>query len=151
MTPNPKTFGVKILKPDGQSLNGKYTYDLSGAWNVVPGNGAYVAVSGGEDRASIPSARLVVALECEEELAEDNGVNCYRRVRVVPLDDSCSPYIKYVFARWDLSLKPKDIMRLAQDCSPEDKAHVRRTEDRIHAAGSNHVHSAIDDDPAPAH
>ncbi len=75
-------IGAKLLREDGTSLNGQFRYK-PGPWMEVPGNGAYVAISGGLTSGG-HGERLVI-LECREELPIDapNGVKCYRHVRIV--------------------------------------------------------------------
>ena len=75
--------GCKLLRLDGRSLNGRVQYDLSGAWQEVPGNGAYVAVTGGLTAGG--EGERLVWLECREPTGAEApaGVVTYRWVRVV--------------------------------------------------------------------
>lgn len=77
-------IGLKLLRADGMSLNSRYgrVFYPVGEWITVPGNGAYVAVSGGLHMGGW--GPLLVALECDEETelhASPSGVRCFTRVR----------------------------------------------------------------------
>jgi hypothetical protein len=78
--------GLKILQRDRTSLNGQFRYAPKGKWNTVPGNGSYVAITGGLWSNGFPpaDARYWV-VECEEPTLAftPRGVECYRRVRLL--------------------------------------------------------------------
>jgi len=82
-------IGYKLLEGD-HSLTSRYgvvTYPADGEWHEVPGNGAYVAVSGGLYSAGVdPADPQLVELECRDEVLDvspepPEGVRCFRRVR----------------------------------------------------------------------
>ena len=82
-----RVVGLKLLRDDGGSLNDKYgrvIYPV-GEWVAVPGNGAYVAISGGLKAGG--TGPLLAAFECEQPRSADAGegmpagVTCFRRVR----------------------------------------------------------------------
>ena len=86
-------IGYKLLDGD-QSLTSEYgrvRYPV-GEWVTVPGNGAYVAVSGGLLSGGGDVARHQLAVfECEESVAVADvsaGVVCFRRVRRLVLDQA---------------------------------------------------------------
>jgi hypothetical protein len=83
------TIGYKLLEGD-HSLTSRYgvvTYPADGEWHEVPGNGAYVAVSGGLYSAGVdPTDPQLVELECRDEVLDvspkpPESVRCFRRVR----------------------------------------------------------------------
>ena len=80
-----KTYGLKLLRVDGSNLNydhGRITYPL-GEWVEIPGNGAYVCISGGLMSGGV--GPLLAWFECGDEVDGvadmPHGVRCYRRVR----------------------------------------------------------------------
>jgi hypothetical protein len=79
----------KILKKSGESLNGKYTYDLNGSWCNVPGDGAYVSERGiGIFYAFIKiktTDHMLVRVDVSDKVNVSclpTGVTCWRRVRI---------------------------------------------------------------------
>jgi len=114
-------FGAKLLRSDGTSLNGKYKYDLSGAWNKVPGNGAYVAVTDGLTAGG--NGPLLAWLECEEEVAGTEvptGVKCFRRVRVLDkFPEGAAPELYCEIACCMLGLSAEQRIDLALESTPE--------------------------------
>ena len=83
-------LGLKLLKKDGESLNdshGRVKYPADGSWVNVPGNGAYVARTGGLTSGGFGPTLAVI--ECDPESrraagAVPAGVECFGRVRRVP-------------------------------------------------------------------
>jgi hypothetical protein len=121
--------GCKLLKANGTSLNGKYCYDLTGTWNVVPGNGAYVAVTGGLTTAGIPSKDdILVYLECEEPtgaVASHDDVQCFRHVRVIPAcPERLTRELRGEIACYAPRLTAEQRVMLAQESTPELRGQV---------------------------
>ena len=58
-------YGLKLLREDGSSIreDGRVTYPV-GEWVDVPGNGAYVAVTGGVTSGGI--GPMLAAFECTD-------------------------------------------------------------------------------------
>ena len=83
-------LGLKLLTKDGESLNdshGRVKYPADGSWVNVPGNGAYVARTGGLTSGGFGPTLAVI--ECDPESrraagAVPAGVECFGRVRRVP-------------------------------------------------------------------
>ena len=82
-------LGLKLLTKDGESLNSWYTrvkYPAVGSWIGVPGNGAYVARTGG--LVSGGYGPVLAVIECDENTRKAAsapvGVECFGRVRRVP-------------------------------------------------------------------
>jgi hypothetical protein len=117
--------GCKLLKRDGTSLNGKYRYSLDGAWNTVPGDGAYVAVSGGLTLAG--EGQKLVYLECRgpTRVAAPDGVRCFRHVRVIP---ACPERLTWELRRevacYAPNLTPKQRVKLALESTPGWRGRV---------------------------
>jgi len=112
-------IGCKLLQSDGTSLNGEYRYDLSGKWNVVPGNGAYVAVTGGLPCGNM--GKLLVYLDCEQPtgVKAPEGVICFRRVRVIPdCPDRITPELRGEVAYYAPKLTPRERLELARRSTP---------------------------------
>lgn len=81
-----RTIGIKILRADGRSLNGRVEHPV-GEWVDVPGHGAYVAVSGGLWSAGEPpQGAIYCTVECREPTGASapDGVVCFRRVHRLP-------------------------------------------------------------------
>jgi hypothetical protein len=79
-------LGYKLLQSDGTSANCPFRYRLDGEWNVVPGNGSYVALTEGfyfAGGAKTIRDPLIVKLECDEPTGAwaPDGTKCFRRVR----------------------------------------------------------------------
>jgi hypothetical protein len=82
-------IGYKLLEGDHSltSTYGVVTYPADGEWHEVPGNGAYVAVSGGLYSADVDlTDPQLVKLECRDEVPDvspkpPEGVRCFRWVR----------------------------------------------------------------------
>jgi hypothetical protein len=102
-----RTIGCKLVREDGGSLRGEGTLSAYGSrrviygpeWQTVPGNGAYVAITGALfDGGDGP--RLIY-LECEEPTGAEapHGVVCFRRVRVVSdCPDEITPELRGLIA-----------------------------------------------------
>ena len=82
-------LGLKLLTKDGESLNsshGRVKYPADGSWVDVPGNGAYVARTGG--LASGGYGPVFAVMECDintrRATSAPDGVECFGRVRRVP-------------------------------------------------------------------
>ena len=82
-------LGLKLLTKDNQSLNSSYvriTYPPDGSWVDVPGNGAYIARTGG--LTSVGYGPVLAVLECDintrRATSVPDGVECFSRVRRVP-------------------------------------------------------------------
>jgi hypothetical protein len=117
-------IGCKLLRTDGHALNGQYHYDLSGAWNAVPGNGAYVAVEGG---LAMGDERQLVYLECAEPTGAraPNGVQCFRRVRIVPpCPERITPKLRGWVACFAPGLSAEQRIALALESTPELRGRV---------------------------
>jgi hypothetical protein len=122
-------IGCKLLRADGTSLNGKYRYNLDGEWNVVPGNGAYVAITDGLT-SGVMGERLVY-LECEEPIwvptrtVASDGVQCFRRVRVIPpCPDRISPELRGEVAFYAPNLTSEQRFELACTSTPEWRGRI---------------------------
>lgn len=125
------TVGCKLLTAEGESLSsvhGRVRYPV-GEWVEVPGNGAYVAVTG--DILCAGVGPILAYLECAEELDVQNtapGVRCYRRVRRLaePAPDRISPALRAYIARWIPGVSPAERLELARTCSPALRAEIAR-------------------------
>ena len=78
-------IGAKLLNGN-RSLNGESVYDLSGAWNIVPGNGAYVAITGGLFAGGKGEDLRFMEGKDPTGAVAPAGVVCFRQVRVLPPD-----------------------------------------------------------------
>ena len=81
-----KTIGLKLLAADGGSVssnaNPRMIYPV-GEWIEVPGNGAYVSLTGDGVSAG-GGGPILAAFECEEPTGmgdPPDGVKCFRRVK----------------------------------------------------------------------
>ena len=82
-------LGLKLLTKDGESINSSYDrvkYPADGSWVDVPGNGAYVARTGGLTSGGY--GPVCAVLECDintrRATSAPDGVECFSRVRRVP-------------------------------------------------------------------
>ena len=82
-------LGLKLLTEDGESLNSSYgrvKYPADGSWVDVPGNGTYIARTGG--LTSGGHGPVLAVLECDintrRATSVPDGVECFGRVRRVP-------------------------------------------------------------------
>ena len=82
-------LGLKLLTKDGKSVNslyGRVKYPADGSWVDVPGNGAYVARTGGLTSGGY--GPVLAVLECDintrKATSAPDGVECFGRVRRVP-------------------------------------------------------------------
>jgi hypothetical protein len=120
--------GCKLLRADGTSLNGRYRYNLDGEWNTVPGNGAYVAVTGELTLAGIPGKDdILVYLECEEPtgVVASGGVRCFRHVRVIPAcPERLTRELRGEIACYAPNLTPKQRVKLALESTPGWRGRV---------------------------
>ena len=94
-------IGYKILLPQGRSIrtaSGAVHYDLPkdgkpGAWQTIPGNGAYVAHFAGLFSAGVEVRNaILVEVECREEVKDTGapeGVRTWRKVRILRV--TCAP------------------------------------------------------------
>ena len=118
--------GCKLLREDGTSLNGKFQYQRN-EWLQVPGNGAYVAVTGGLTVGGV--GKVLAYFECKEPTGAKapNGVTCFRRVRwVEDAPERISRKLRGEVARLALGLSPKQRMELAMKSTPELRGEVAR-------------------------
>lgn len=121
------TVGCKLLRRDYTSLrpHGRVTYTRD--WTAVPGNGAYVAVTGGLIAGGMGD--VLVYLECEEPTGARAlpGVVCYRRVRIVdPCPERVSPELRGELARYAPDLAPDQRVALAMESTPEWRGELAR-------------------------
>ena len=102
-------LGLKLLTKDGESLkdsHGRVKYPADGSWVNVPGNGAYVARTGGLTSGGFGPTLAVI--ECDPESrraagAVPAGVECFGRVRRVPeLEIALKAYAAWAkaYAAW---------------------------------------------------
>ena len=86
-----RVFGLKFLDACSMSLTNlrvKVTYPANGCWFDVPGNGAYVAMTGGLN--SVGPTLAVIECDPTSEFMPGlsklgfGGVKCFKRVRRVP-------------------------------------------------------------------
>ena len=96
-----KVYGLKMLREDGGSMNSDHTrivYPL-GEWITAPGNGAYIAVSGG--LAAVGVGPVLALFECQQPTGVNapDGVTCFRRVRMLSRCASAGPWARYQKAR----------------------------------------------------
>jgi hypothetical protein len=97
MKPMKTLFGIKLLRQSLKSLNGQFKYSYAkgrfGKQLEVPGNGSYVAVTGGLSAGGL--GPVAVAVECDLDsevfptIPPPKGVRCFGRVRVRLLN-SCA-------------------------------------------------------------
>jgi hypothetical protein len=79
--------GYKLLTLEGMSLRGRPNIQYTSKWQQIPGNGAYVAITGnlyaGCENAH-PDRSIVAEMECREPVGTNSpeGVQCFRWVRV---------------------------------------------------------------------
>jgi len=85
-----KIYGAKLLRPDHTSIGDEYgRVQYRYGWQTIPGNGAYIAVTGGADAADVPADAVIRWFECDpaSEIKPDDsppfGVRCFRRVRML--------------------------------------------------------------------
>ena len=104
-------IGYKHLRADGSSLNGKFKYLLpvDGApspWQDVPGNGSYLAVTGGLFSAKDDPQGILVRIEGDKRkagpLSGVQGVVCNRRVRVLAVMFRAGDSLPPLTAAFDL-------------------------------------------------
>ncbi|MFH1569793.1 MAG: hypothetical protein ABIL09_17485 [Gemmatimonadota bacterium] len=122
-------IGHKLLREDGSSLReeGRVRYPLPadgapGEWVTVPGNGAYVAHTGG--LLSGGYGPLAVEMECEEEVVAagpPEGIRCWRRVRVLR-------------AGWPPEIIPECLLRIVD--APGEHEHTGETPPTIYLDGT---------------
>ena len=92
-----KLYGLKMLREDGGSMNDEHQriiYPL-GKWITAPGNGAYIAVSGG--LAAVGVGPVLALFECQQPTGVNapDGVTCFRRVRMLSRCASAGPWARY--------------------------------------------------------
>lgn len=121
-------FGCKLLASDGGSINsehGRVLYPL-GEWIDVPGNGAYIAVTGGLLAGGV--GPLLAYFECREPTgaAATAGVVCFRRVRL--LNDPCKVDARLMgeIACYMPGLSPEQRLALAADSTPYWRGEIAR-------------------------
>ena len=104
-------IGYKHLRADGSSLNGKIKYALPvdgkpGPWQNVPGNGSYLAVTGGLFSAKDDPQGILVRMEGDKRkagpLSGVQGVVCNRRVRVLAVMFRAGDSLPALTAAFDL-------------------------------------------------
>lgn len=77
-----KVIGCKLLAADGGSITSQYRRVIykRGKWVEVPGDGAYVAITGGVNRGGY--GPVLAWFECQEPTyIGDAAVQCFRRVK----------------------------------------------------------------------
>ena len=119
--------GCKLLRLDGRSLNGRVQYDLSGAWQEVPGNGAYVAVTGGLTTGG--TGEQLVWLECREPTGAKapEGVVTYRQARVIAAcPERCAPELRGAVALYAPGLTAEQRLVLAETSTEEWRGKAAR-------------------------
>jgi hypothetical protein len=103
--------GYKHLRADGSSLNGKFKYVLPvdgdpSPWQDVPGNGSYLAVTGGLFSAKDDPQGILVRMEGDKRkagpLSGVQGVVCNRRVRVLAVMFRAGDSLPALTAAFDL-------------------------------------------------
>ena len=110
--------GCKLLRADGSSLTDEHprvAYPV-GEWISVPGNGAYVAVTGGIDAGGI--GPVLAYFECADRMVSilcPDGVQCFRSVRRLkcPAPELISPSLRGDLALSVDSLSPDERYGLA--------------------------------------
>ena len=129
-------LGLKLLTKDGESLNdshGRVKYPADGSWVNVPGNGAYVARTGGLTSGGFGPTLAVI--ECDPESrraagAVPAGVECFGRVRRVPeLEIALKAY-----AAWAKAYAARDKAYAAWDKAYAAWAKADAARDKAYAA-----------------
>lgn len=95
-----KTIGFKLVRRDCGSIRDLGRVFYTTEWQEIPGNGAYVSVYGSLLCAG--DAPLLIALQCDGPIQLENlppGVECYRRVRRIPLPDDLPDWVREFAAR----------------------------------------------------
>ena len=100
-------LGFKLLTRENQSLNsacGRITYPADGSWVNVPGNGAYIARTGGLTSGGYGPVLAVIECDDDTRKAADapEGVECFGRVRRVPELEAKLKYAAWAkaYAAW---------------------------------------------------
>ena len=116
-------LGLKLLTKDGESLNSSYgrvKYPADGSWVDVPGNGAYVARTGGLTSGGYGPVGAV--LECDintrRATSAPDGVECFGRVRRVPELEAklqADAALAKAYAAWDKATAAWDKANAASD------------------------------------
>lgn len=121
--------GCKLLREDGGSLreSNRVIYPVD-EWIEVPGNGAYVAVTGG---LTLGGVDLVLAyFECADPTGAlaPRGVMCFRRVRRLPepAPKRITPGLRGDLACWAPDLSAEQRMKLALESTPEWRGMTAR-------------------------
>ena len=106
---NMATYGVKLLQKDSGSLyvTQNRIFYPENTWIDVPGNGAYIYLTGGV-KISQGALAVVALFECENQIKTETpiGVACFSRVFRLPesvwlsLLPELNQYIKTILARF---------------------------------------------------
>jgi hypothetical protein len=125
-------IGCKLLNriddQSARSLTMEYTPVVyrRGEWNEVPGNGAYVAITGGLTSGGMGDT--LAYLECEGEVVgcdPPNGVRCFRRVQwIADAPERISPELRGAVAHDAPDLSADQRMALALESTPEWRGWV---------------------------
>ena len=83
------TIGAKLLN-GLTSINGRFVYSDDGQFQKVPGNGAYVAISGNLMAGGKGSHLRYVEAEAPTGADAPDGVICFRQIRLLPLGNKPS-------------------------------------------------------------
>jgi len=120
--------GCKLLRADGSSLTDEHprvTY-LVGEWITVPGNGAYVAVTGGIDAGGL--GPVLAYFECRDRVYvhHPDGVACFRRVRRYgrPVPELIHPQLRGFIALCVDSLSGDERFALARGSTKRQRGLV---------------------------
>jgi hypothetical protein len=127
--------GLKLVKKDLGSItevHGRVIYTKD-EWIDVPGNGAYVAITGGLLAAG--DGDKCIYLECDGIVRDAGvtGVMCFSRVRHVdPRPEKVDPYLSKISHIWDEAPDKAllaDLAKTDPDCDVRAAA-VSRVEDK---------------------
>jgi hypothetical protein len=119
-------YGCKLLTDDLRSACQERVVQYSTEWMEVPGNGAYVAITGGLTSGGTAGTRLVY-LECDGPTGADapDGVTCFRLVRIVPdCPERVTPEMRGVVACDAPGLTSEQRIALAKQSTPEWRGRV---------------------------
>ena len=137
-------LGFKLLRPDGTSPNGRFKYRLDPPvegwesipeeWDVVPGNGCYVAMTHGLFAAGEaqgiknPIITVVGTAGPMTGVVTPEGVECFRCVRVLRVITDIReleiPSLRGEAARYMPGIKLTDRLEILRGCP---STYMRRT------------------------
>lgn len=124
---NDIVVGCKLLREDGGSLREKdrVIYPV-GEWIEVPGNGAYVAITGGLISGGV--GPVLAYFECADltDVRVYSGVRCFRRVRRLPepVPERITPALRGSVACYAPELSSEQRVELALKSTPEWRGGV---------------------------